>query len=217
MPRAICFEIDVVGQRLVARVDLEDRQPALPRRAVDGDVAVEAAGTQQRRVEHVGAVGRRHDDDRFVRLETVHFAEDLVERLLAFIGAAADTGAAHAADGVDFVDEQDAGGILLGRLEHVANPAGPHADEHLDEFGTVDAEKRHARLAGHGSGQQRLAGAGRAHQQHALGHDGAETLELLRAARNSTTSCSSLLAFCMPATSSKVMRICSSRSAWRGF
>ena len=38
-------------------------------------------------------------------LKAVHLAEDLVERLLAFVGAAADAGAAHPADGVDFVDE----------------------------------------------------------------------------------------------------------------
>ena len=41
-----------------------------------------------------------------VGLEAVHLAEDLVERLLALVGAAADAGAAHAADGVDLVDEQ---------------------------------------------------------------------------------------------------------------
>ncbi len=54
------FQVDVVGQRLVARVDLEDRQPALPGRPIDGDVPVEAAGAQQRGVEHVRPVGGGH-------------------------------------------------------------------------------------------------------------------------------------------------------------
>ncbi len=73
-----------------------------------------------------------------------------------------------------------AGAVFLGRVEHVAHAAGADADEHLDELRAVDGKERHARLAGHRSGQQRLAGARRAHQQHALGHAGAESLELLR-------------------------------------
>ena len=44
-----------------------------------------------------------------------------------------------------------------------------------------DREERHARLAGHGAGQQRLARAGRADQQDALGDPAAEPLELLGA------------------------------------
>ncbi len=102
------LQVDVVGQRLVARVDLEDGHAALPGRAVDGDVAVEAARAQQGGVQDVGGVGRRHDDDRLGGREAVHLAEDLVERLLALVGAAADAGAAHAAHGVDLVDEKDA-------------------------------------------------------------------------------------------------------------
>ena len=65
VPRGQPLEIDVVGQRHVAGVDLEDRQAALVVGPVDGDVAVEAAGPQQGRVEHVGPVGGGHHDHRF--------------------------------------------------------------------------------------------------------------------------------------------------------
>ena len=41
-------------------------------------------------------------------------------------------------------------------------------------------EERHARFAGHGLGQQRLAGARRAHQQRPLGNAAAQALEFLR-------------------------------------
>ena len=74
-----------------------------------------------------------------------------------------------------------AGRGVLGRLEHVADAAGADADEHLNEFRAADRKERHARLAGHGPGQQRLAGARRPHQQNALGHMAAEPLELFRA------------------------------------
>ncbi len=101
------IEIDVVGQRHVADVDLEDRQAALVIGAIDRDVPIEAAGPQQRRIEHVGPIGGGQHDHRFGLAEAVHFAEDLVERLLAFVVSAAEAGAAHAAHGVDLVDEQD--------------------------------------------------------------------------------------------------------------
>ena len=110
-------------------------------RPVDGDVAVEPARAEQGGVEHVGPVGRGQDDDALVGREAVHLGEDLVERLLALVVAAAEAGAADPADGVDLVDEQDAGAVLLGRLEHVADPAGADADEHLDELGAARSRR----------------------------------------------------------------------------
>ncbi len=54
------------------------------------------------------------------------------------------------------------------------------AHEHLNKFRSANAVERHAGLTGHGAGQQCLAGARRADQQHALGHHRAQTLKLLR-------------------------------------
>ena len=127
--------------------------------AGDDDAAVEAAGAQERRVEHVGPVGRGDEDDALVGLEAVHLDEQLVERLLALVVAAAEAGAAVAADGVDLVDEDDAGRVLLALLEQVADARGADADEHLDEVRARDGEERHAGLAGDGAREQRLAGA----------------------------------------------------------
>ena len=85
-----------------------------------------------------------------------------------------------AADGVDLVDEDDAGRALLGLLEHVAHTRRADADEHLDEVGAADGEERHLGFAGNRLGEQRLAGARRADQQHAARDAAAELLELLR-------------------------------------
>ena len=71
-----------------------------------------------------------------------------------------------------------------------------------------------SRLAGDGAGEQRLAGAGRADQQRALGDLAAELGEaLVGSFRNSTISSSSSRASSMPATSSKVTRPCFSVSS----
>ena len=169
----------VLGQRLAARVHREDLGAALAVGAVDHDLAVEAAGPQQGRVEDVGPVGGGDEDDVVLHLEAVHLDEELVQRLLALVVAAAQAGAAVAADGVDLVHEDDAGGVLLGLLEEVAHARGAHAHEHLDEVGAGDREEGDAGLTGDRARQQRLAGARRPVEQHALGDPGAERLELL--------------------------------------
>ena len=189
-------------------MDLQDRLAALDVGAVEDHLAVEAARAQQRRVEDVRAVRRGDDDDVRVRVEAVHLDEDLVQRLLALVVRAAEAGAALAADRVDLVDEDDAGRVALGLVEEVAHAAGADADEHLDELGAGDGEERHAGLAGDGAREQRLAGAGRADQQHAARDARAEAANFSGYLRNSTTSVSSSFASSTPATSVKVTTAC---------
>ncbi len=174
------LELDVVGERLAPGVDLEDAEAALEVGPVDDDLTVEATRAQQRRVEDVGPVGGRDQDDVVLDVEAVHLDQQLVERLLALVVAAAETGAALTADRVDLVHEDDAGSSRLGLLEQVAHAGSADADEHLDEVGAGDGEERHSRLAGDSTRKQRLAGARRAYQQNALGDLGAERLELAR-------------------------------------
>ncbi len=180
MPRAMIAGPHVVGDRHLAHVHLEDLLAAAHVRQRHHDLAVEAAGTQQRRVEHVRPVGGGDDDHAFVALEAVHLDQQLVQRLLALVVPAAEAGAAVAADRVDLVDEHDAGRVLLRLLEHVAHARGADADEHLDEVGAGNREERHLGLARDGAREQRLAGAGAADHQHALRDLAAELLELGR-------------------------------------
>ena len=177
------LEVDVGPERNLAHMDPQDLLAADEIGVRDHDLTVEAAGPQQRRVEHVGPVGRGDDDDAFVLLEAVHLDEQLVERLLALVVAAAKAGAAMAPDRVDFVDEDDAGRVLLRLLEHVAHAARADADEHLDEVGARNGEERHVGFARDRPGGQGLAGARRADQQHAARDAAAELLELLRVAQ----------------------------------
>ena len=161
-------------------MDLEDLLAAADVGVRHHDLAVEAARPQQGGIEHVGTVGGGDQDHAFVGLEAVHLDQQLVQRLLALVVAAAQARAAMAADGVDFIDEHDAGRVLLGLLEHVAHAASADADEHLDEVGARDGEERHVGFARDGARQQGLAGARRADQQAALGNLAAQALELLR-------------------------------------
>ena len=150
-------------------------------RLVDDDLPVEAAGPQERLIEHLRTVRRRHDDDALRRVEAVHLGQELVQGLLALVVAADEPGAARArlADRVELVDEDDARGLVLGLLEQVADARGADPDEHLDELRAGQGEERHVRLAGDSPRQERLTGARRADEQDAFRDPAAEPLVLL--------------------------------------
>ena len=173
-------KIDVLCKRLVLRMHLQNFAAALSVGRADIDLPVEAARAQQRRVENIFSVGGGNDDDLLVGRKAVHFDEQLVERLLALVMPAAEPRAASAADSVDLVDEDDGGRDLLRLIEEVAHAACAYADIQLHKIRAGDRQKRHARLARDGAGQQRLARARGADQQHALGNARAQ---LLKAAR----------------------------------
>ena len=173
-------QVDVGRDLHRPRVNAQDVFAAAHVRLVDQHLPIEPARAHQRRVEHLGPVGRGHDDDALARVEAVHLGEQLVERLLALFVAAHRRLDARLAERVQLVDEDDARRLAFGLLEEIAHARGADADEHLDELRSAEAEEGHAGLAGHGPGQQRLAGAGRPDEQHALGNAAAEVRELLR-------------------------------------
>ena len=146
----------------------------------DEDLAVEAARAQQRAVELLEQVRGGDHDEVVGRGEAVHLDQQLVEGLLA-LGVV--VRAALAADGVDLVDEDDRRAVVAGDLEQPPDARRAEAGEHLDERGGRLRVEVRARLLRAGLGQQRLAGAGRAVQQDAARHLGAELLEARRVAQ----------------------------------
>jgi len=81
--------VNVRRQRHIAHMDLEDLLAPANVGVGHHDLAVEPAGAQQRRVQHVGPVGRGDQDDALIGLEAVHLDQELVQRLLALVIAAA--------------------------------------------------------------------------------------------------------------------------------
>jgi hypothetical protein len=165
------LEVGAVGERHAARVDLEDLEPPVAVRRMYGDAPVEAAGAQQRLVEDLRAVRRAQDDQVRVGLEAVHLREDLVQRLLALVVAAAhpaDVARAGAADRIELVDEDDRRRRLVGLLEEVAHAREAAADDRLDELRRREREDGRVRLVGDRARQQRLAGPGSVHDAEDL-------------------------------------------------
>ena len=76
------LQVDVVAERLLARMDLEDRLATHQIGRRDVHDAVEAAGPEQCDVERIELVGRCHDDDAGSVGEPVQLDEQLVQRLV---------------------------------------------------------------------------------------------------------------------------------------
>src|SRR4029079_1608290 len=143
-------EVHGRGEGDLAGVDPEDGLAARAVRERDRDLAIEAAGSQQRWVEDVGPVGGGEDDHARLVVEAGHLDQELVERLLALVIAAAESGTSLTSDRVDLIDEHDRRRRDLGLREQVANPAGADAHEELDELRGGDAEEGDRGLAGDG-------------------------------------------------------------------
>ena len=129
-------------------MDLQDRFATILRRPIDRDMTVEPARSQQRLVKNIRTVGRRQHDHRIGPIEAVHFAENLVERLFPLVMAASEPRSTHSTDRVDFINEDNAGGLVSRGPEQVTNPSGSDTDEHLDELGAVDRKERNTGLTG---------------------------------------------------------------------
>ena len=177
------LKLNVLVHRLVLGMHAQNLLATLHVRTVDRHLAVKTAGTQQRRIQNVRTVGGGDQDDRLALLKTVHLDQQLVERLLALVVAAAQAGSALTSHSIDLIDKDDRRGLGLGLLKEVAHAAGTDAHEHLDEVGTRNAKERYARFAGNSLGQQRLAGARRAHEQYAARNLGAQLAVTIRIAQ----------------------------------
>src|SRR5205807_950472 len=134
-PLASCdhTEIDIRSERLVARMDGQDRLPAGQVRGPDEHLPVEASRAEQRGVEVLQPVRRAHDHDLVARAEAVELDEQLVEGLvlLACEALAGSCGT----DSVELVDEDDRRSVASRLIEQLPHPRRAETDEHLDERG----------------------------------------------------------------------------------
>ena len=109
-----------------------------------------------------------------------------------------------ASNGIDFVNEDDAGAVALGLFKEVTHAACAYTHKHFDELGAGNAKEGDTGLTRNGLRHQGLACAGRANQQDALGGAPPKAANFCGFLRNSTISCDSCLASSEPATSAKV-------------
>ena len=172
--------IDALVQRYLAGMNFQNAFASTDVRAADDDAAVKTSGAEQRRVQYIWPISRCDQNNAIVRLKTVHFDKQLIERLFALIVTTAEARSAMAADRIDLIYKYDARCILFALLKQITNARGPDTDKHLDEIRTGDREKWYVRLAGNGLGKQCLTSSRRSHHQNTLRNLAAEFLEFLR-------------------------------------
>ncbi len=107
------FQVNVVVQLHVLDMDLQDRFAAGDVGSIDQHVSIKTARSQQRGVQRFRSVGRRDHDHARVGIEAVHFDQQGIQRLFAFVMSADDGAAAALAECIQFVDEDDAGARLV--------------------------------------------------------------------------------------------------------
>mmetsp|Transcript_1988 Transcript_1988/g.3116 ORF Transcript_1988/g.3116 Transcript_1988/m.3116 type:complete len:251 (+) Transcript_1988:1337-2089(+) len=118
------------------------------------DLTIEAAKAAQRGVDGVGAVGGTHDNDVCARLHAVHEREQLRHDAALHLTLRL---FALGSDGVDLVDENDGGRILLRLLECLAQVGLRLTGELGHDFRAVDEEEKRACLVGHRACDECLA------------------------------------------------------------
>ena len=167
----------VVGERHLAGVDFQDLAPAGDVGRADEDLAVEAAGPPERRIDGVDAVGGADHDDGIDPLEPVHQRQQLRH------GAGVGMGAGLAAlgrHGVELVDEDDRRRVVAGLVEHAAQVGLGLAGIGADHVGAVDVVEARVDLVGDRAREMRFAGAGRAIEDDAARRIDAEVAIDLR-------------------------------------
>ena len=136
-------EVDTSAvERLALGVHVEDRLAALEVGAVDDDLAVEAPGPQQRRVEDVGPVGGRDAGSRPRSASKPSISTSSWLSVCSRSSWPPPRPAPRWRPTASISSTKTiAGAAVLGLLEQVADAAAPDADEHLDEVGAARSRR----------------------------------------------------------------------------
>src|SRR5690242_6827837 len=102
----------------------QDTCAAVAIRQADDDLAIEPSRPQQCRIKNVRPIRRGQDNNFLPLVESVEFAQELVQGLLALVIYRADAGSPAPPDRVEFIDEKDCRSGFLGLAEEVAHTAG---------------------------------------------------------------------------------------------
>ncbi len=137
---------------------------------VNVNLTVEAPGSEQCFVEYVGTVCGGEYYNTAVGSESVHFSEQLVEGVLAFVvGTHIRVASASATDSVNLVNEHNTGCFFFCLTEEVAHAGGSDSDKHFHEVAAAHAEERHVCLSCHCFCKEGLACSGRSDKERTLG------------------------------------------------
>mmetsp|Transcript_9135 Transcript_9135/g.14464 ORF Transcript_9135/g.14464 Transcript_9135/m.14464 type:complete len:384 (-) Transcript_9135:217-1368(-) len=140
-PIHVILQIQLVAQIHPARGRLK-HHPLLPSiRVGEFDLPVQSSRSEQCRIQRVGAIGGHDHLDVGGLIESVHLIQQFQENTLHLAIGTGLGVESLGGDGVDLVDEYDAGGVFAREAEDVADHAGSFAEVLLDEFGSYHGDE----------------------------------------------------------------------------
>mmetsp|Transcript_49398 Transcript_49398/g.107577 ORF Transcript_49398/g.107577 Transcript_49398/m.107577 type:complete len:231 (-) Transcript_49398:316-1008(-) len=153
-------------------------------------MAIKATWPHQRRVKDLGPVRRSDDHHRGhpplpplipgAIVEAIHLGEELVQRLLPLL---VPTGTApHLRQGIELIEEENAGGATLGSPEELSYPGSPSTYKDLDEVRGRAGDEARTRLLSRCPGKQRLPTAWRTREEKTTWTASPKLVEALGAA-----------------------------------
>ena len=119
---------------IIMGMNLQNGFPSLKVRQFHGHTAVKTARPQEGLIKDFRTVGRGKDNDALAAVKTVHFRKELVQGLFPFVVAAKGAIITLFANGIDFIDKDNARSLFLSLFKEVADTSCPHTNEHLNEF-----------------------------------------------------------------------------------
>mmetsp|Transcript_26590 Transcript_26590/g.48252 ORF Transcript_26590/g.48252 Transcript_26590/m.48252 type:complete len:366 (-) Transcript_26590:152-1249(-) len=134
--------------------------PSLKVGQVYSNFTVKTSGTKKGCIKNIHAIGGCNSDDSRVSIETVHLHQNLIDGLFSLIITSSKTCTTLPSDGINLINENNAGRILLRLRKDITNTRGTHTHKHLHKFRTRNRDKWHTGLSGHSLGQERFTGSG---------------------------------------------------------
>ena len=119
-------------------MDTQDTSTSLEVRKVHSDLTIETSRTQQGSIQNIHTVSGSNGNDTRVSIETIHLYQNLVNCLFTLVVTTGESGTTLTSNSINLINEDDAGGILLGLGEDITDTGGTHSNEHLNELGTRD-------------------------------------------------------------------------------
>ena len=129
------------------------------------NLPVESSRPQKRAIETVCPVCGCEYNDRGIGLETIHFYEELIQRVISLFIATTEASSTLLANSINFVNEDDRRCLLSGLFKQITNSRSTNSDKHLDEFRPRCRQKWYSCLASHCLSQQSLTRTRRAGKQ----------------------------------------------------
>ncbi len=128
------FEVDILGQLFVAGVNLENFVATLEARPIYGHLAIKTTRTQQGRIKDIRPVGSGDDNNTCVALKAIHFGQQLIEGLFTLIVTATNTSTPLTTNSINFINKNNAWGVIFGLFEQIADAGSANTDEHFHKF-----------------------------------------------------------------------------------